>query len=349
MGKMRIESELTMKSSPNFWRDKRVIVTGGAGFLGNFVVSKLKLRGAKEIIIPKIEDYDLTEIESINRLFDDHGIKDYSPPGLEKSKPPRSNVVIIHLAALVGGIAANRERPADYFYANLMMGTQLMHEAWRRGIDKFVAIGTICAYPKFTPLPFKEENLWDGYPEETNAPYGLAKKMLLVQAQAYREQYGFNAVYLLPVNLYGPGDNFDLHTSHVIPALIRKCIEAQENDDDEIVVWGDGSPTREFLYVEDAAEGILLATEHYNDSEPVNLGSGQEISIKDLVQTISRLTGFSGELVWDTSKPNGQPRRVLDTTRAAEYFGFHAQTDFEDGLRKTIDWYRNHQDQIGTG
>jgi len=229
------------------------------------------------------------------------------------------------------------------------MGTQLMHEAWQRGVGKFVAIGTICAYPKFTPLPFKEENLWDGYPEETNAPYGLAKKMLLVQSQAYREQYDFNSVYLLPVNLYGPGDNFDLHTSHVIPALIRKCVEAKENNEEQINVWGDGSPTREFLFVEDAAEGILLAAEHYDRSEPVNLGSGKEISIKDLVQTISRLTGFSGELVWDTSKPNGQPRRVLDTTRAAEYFGFRAQTDFEDGLRQTIEWYRENREKVVSG
>lgn len=345
---MNTQREISNSSHPSFWGDKRVIVTGGAGFLGHFVVEKLKLRGSKEIIIPRIEQYDLTKIESISRLFDDLGIKKTRPANKEE-ETPQSDVIIIHLAALVGGIAANRERPADYFYANLMMGTQLMHEAWRRGVGKFVAIGTICAYPKFTPLPFKEENLWDGYPEETNAPYGLAKKMLLVQAQAYREQYDFNAVYLLPVNLYGPGDNFDLHTSHVIPALIRKCVEAQEKDVESIVVWGDGSPTREFLYVEDAAEGILLAAEHYDGSEPVNLGSGQEISIKDLVQTISRLTGFSGELVWDTSKPNGQPRRVLDTTRAARYFGFNAQTDFEDGLRKTIEWYREHRKNLVSG
>ena len=342
---MITQREISNSSHPSFWRDKRVIVTGGAGFLGHFVVEKLKLRGSKEIIIPRIEQYDLTEIESISRLFDDLGIKKTRPANKEE-ETPQSDVIIIHLAALVGGIAANRERPADYFYANLMMGTQLMHEAWRRGVGKFVAIGTICAYPKFTPLPFKEENLWDGYPEETNAPYGLAKKMLLVQAQAYREQYDFNAVYLLPVNLYGPGDNFDLHTSHVIPALIRKCVEAQEKNVESIVVWGDGSPTREFLYVEDAAEGILLAAEHYDGCEPVNLGSGQEISIKDLIQTISRLTGFSGELVWDTSKPNGQPRRVLDTSRAEQYFGFRAQTDFEDGLRKTIDWFRQHIDRV---
>jgi GDP-L-fucose synthase len=345
---MNIQSELSDTSHPSFWGDKRVIVTGGAGFLGQFVVDKLNLRGAKEIIIPRIEQYDLTEIESISRLFEDIGITETRPAGRE-GETAQSNVIIIHLAALVGGIAANRERPADYFYANLMMGAQLMHEAWRRGVDKFVAIGTICAYPKFTPLPFKEENLWDGYPEETNAPYGLAKKMLLVQAQAYREQYDFNAVYLLPVNLYGPGDNFDLHTSHVIPALIRKCVEAQENNLDQIVVWGDGSPTREFLYVEDAAEGIVLAAEQYNGSDPVNLGSGKEISIKDLVQTIARLTGFSGELVWDTSKPNGQPRRVLDTTRAAQYFGFKSQTDFEDGLRKTIAWYREHRNKMVPG
>ncbi len=328
----------------SFWADQKVIVTGGAGFLGTYVVDKLRRRGAKEIIIPRIEKYDLTEIQLINQLFDDHGI-----PKLEKSiseKPATDNkVLIIHLAALVGGIEANRRRPAEYFYTNLMMGTQLMHEAWRRSVDKFVAIGTICAYPKFTPLPFKEENLWDGYPEETNAPYGLAKKMLLVQSQAYRQQYGFNALYLLPVNLYGPGDNFDLQTSHVIPALIRKCIEAQERGEDQIVVWGDGSPTREFLFVEDAAEGILLASENYNDSEPVNLGSGQEISIKDLVQTITRLTGFSGELVWDTSKPNGQPRRILDTSRAEEHFGFRAQTNFEEGLRKTIEWYRDYREE----
>ena len=328
----------------SFWSGKKVIVTGGAGFLGNYVVEKLRQRGAEEIIIPRIEQYDLTEIESINRLFDDHGIPKQDDSISDKSAP-KGKVIIIHLAALVGGIEANRRRPADYFYANLMMGTQLMHEAWQRGVDKFVAIGTICAYPKITSLPFKEENLWEGYPEETNAPYGLAKKMLLVQAQAYRQQYGFNALFLLPVNLYGPGDNFDVQTSHVIPALIRKSIEAQERGEDQIVVWGDGSPTREFLYVEDAAEGILLAAEQYNDSQPVNLGSGHEISIKDLVTTITRLTGFEGKLVWDTSKPNGQPRRVLDTTKAEEYFGFQAKTDFEAGLQKTIDWYRENRGQ----
>jgi GDP-L-fucose synthase len=250
--------------------------------------------------------------------------------------------VLIHLAAHVGGIGANRKYPAEFFYDNLMMGAPLMHEAWRNGVEKFVAIGTVCAYPKYTPVPFKEEDLWNGYPEETNAPYGLAKKMLLVQSQAYRQQYGYNSIFLLPVNLYGPGDNFDPESSHVIPALIRKCLEAKERGDDHIVAWGDGSPTREFLYVEDAAEGILLAAERYNDSEPVNLGSAFEISIKDLLETIVRLTGFEGEIVWDTSKPNGQPRRKLDVTRAREWFGFESWTSFEDGLRETIEWYRQH-------
>jgi GDP-L-fucose synthase len=248
--------------------------------------------------------------------------------------------IIIHLAALAGGIGANRARPAEFFYRNLMMGVPLMHEAWEQGVQKFVAIGTICAYPKFSPIPFMEENLWDGYPEETNAPYGLAKKMLLVQAQAYREQYGFNAIYLLPVNLYGPRDNFNLETSHVIPALIRKMIEAQQRGENQVVLWGDGTPTREFFYAGDAALGIALAAERYNGGEPVNLGSGMEISIKDLADLIARLTGYQGEIVWDTSKPNGQPRRALDVTRAKEYFGFQASTPFEEGLRRTIDWYR---------
>jgi GDP-L-fucose synthase len=310
----------------NFWADKRVVVTGGAGFLGSFVTEKLRQRGAKEIFIPKIEDFDFVQLKDIHRMLDE-------------ARPD----LIIHLAALAGGIGANRARPAEFYYVNMMMGVQLMHEAWRYGVQKFLALGTICAYPKFTPVPFKEENLWDGYPEETNAPYGLAKKMLLVQAQAYREQYGFNAIYLLPVNLYGPRDNFDLETSHVIPALIRKCLEAQDRGEDRVVLWGDGSPTREFLYVEDAAEGILLAAERYNGSEPVNLGSGMEIRIKDLAETISRLTGFGGKLVWDTTKPNGQPRRVLDTSRAEQFFGFRAQTPFEEGLRRTIEWYREHR------
>lgn len=318
------KNEVPRMSNPqiDFWRDRRVCVTGGAGFLGSFVTDKLRQRGAAEIFVPHQEQYDLVKPGDIQRMYDD-------------AKPD----IVIHLAALAGGIGANRARPADFFYINLMMGVQLMHEAWVRGVEKFVAIGTICAYPKFTPLPFREENLWEGYPEETNAPYGLAKKMLLVQAQAYREQHGFNAIYLLPVNLYGPRDNFNLETSHVIPALIRKCIEAKERDQHQVVLWGDGSPTREFLYVEDAAEGILLATERYNGSEPVNLGSGMEISIKELAHLIAHLTGFEGEFVWDTSKPNGQPRRALDVSRAKEYFGFNAQMPFEEGLKRTIAWF----------
>jgi GDP-L-fucose synthase len=327
-------STFDLQPESSFWSDKTVVVTGGAGFLGSFVVEKLQARGAKEIIVPRVEEYDLASLDAIQRLFAD------IQSDLQPSTFNFSTVTVIHLAALAGGIGANRARPADFFYQNLMMGVQLMHEAWRRGVGKFVSIGTICAYPKFTPLPFKEENLWDGYPEETNAPYGLAKKMLLVQAQAYRDQYGFNAIYLLPVNLYGPRDNFDLETSHVIPALIRKCLEAQARGAARVEVWGDGSPTREFLYVEDAAEGILLAAERYNGREPVNLGSGNEISIKDLVELIARLTGFRGELAWDTSKPNGQPRRALDTSRAWDYFGFRARVPFEEGLRRTIEWYR---------
>jgi GDP-L-fucose synthase len=325
-------------SSQAFWSDKRVIVTGGSGFLGSFVVEKLRQRGALEIMVPHYEDYDLRNIEAIQRLFDD-----LEASHTVKPSTPKIETLLIHLAALAGGIGANRARPAEFFHDNLMMGVPLMHEAWKRGLYKFVAIGTICAYPKFTPLPFKEENLWDGYPEETNAPYGLAKKMLLVQAQAYRDQYGFNAIYLLPVNLYGPRDNFNLKTSHVIPALIRKYIEAQERGDAEVVVWGDGSPTREFLYVEDAAEGILLAAERYNGREPVNLGSGNEISIRDLAEMIARLTGFQGKLIWDTTKPNGQPRRALDISRAEKYFGFKAQMSFEEGLRRTIAWYRENK------
>lgn len=314
-----------------------MIVTGGAGFLGSFVVEKLQARGAAQIFVPRVEQYDLVQLEDIRRMLDDAGVTDGGSAGNSDLE-----TIIIHLAALAGGIGANRERPADFFYINLMMGVQLMHEAWLRGVDKFVAIGTICAYPKFTPMPFREENLWDGYPEETNAPYGLAKKMLLVQAQAYRQQHGFNAIYLLPVNLYGPRDNFDLQTSHVIPALIHKFIDAQELGESKVVLWGDGTPTREFLYVEDAAEGILLAAERYSGSEPVNLGSGMEISIRELAELIARLTGYEGEFVWDTSKPNGQPRRALDTSRAAQYFGFRAQMRFEEGLKRTIEWYRNN-------
>jgi len=312
----------------DFWQDRRICVTGGAGFLGSFLVEKLRQRGAKDIFVPLVQHYDLVQPEGIRRMLDD-------------ARPD----VILHLAAHVGGIGANRAHPAEFFYDNLMMGVQLMHQAYLRGVEKFVALGTVCAYPKFTPVPFHEDDLWNGYPEETNAPYGLAKKMLLVQSQAYREQYGFNSIFLLPVNLYGPRDNFDLHSSHVIPALIRKCMEAQEAGESEVVVWGDGSPTREFLYVEDAAEGILLAAERYNDSLPVNLGSGNEIAIKDLAEMIARLTGFSGKLVWDSSKPNGQPRRALDTTRAEQLFGFRAQTNFEEGLRRTIDWYRQRRAQ----
>ena len=305
---------------------KRICVTGGAGFLGTHLIKKLKEHGAKDIFVPEYPEYDLVREADILRMID-------------TAKPE----IIIHLAAKVGGIGANREKPGEFFYDNLMMGVQLIHHAWRQGVEKFVAIGTICAYPKFTPIPFKEEDLWNGYPEETNAPYGLAKKMLLVQSQAYREQYGYNSIFLLPVNLYGPGDNFNPASSHVIPALIRKCLEAKEQGSSEIVAWGDGSPTREFIYVEDAAEGITLATEKYNSSEPVNIGASFEISIKDLTETVARLTGFEGSIRWDTSKPNGQPRRKLDTTRAREAFGFEAKTDFEEGLRRTIDWYANER------
>ena len=313
--------------TPVDWHNQRVIVTGGAGFLGSFVTEKLRERGAAEIIIPRRRDYDLRTPEAIQQLLADSR-RDAKPVDL-----------VIHLAANVGGIGANRARPAEFFYDNLMMGTQLLHECWRTGVRKFVAIGTICAYPKFAPIPFRDETLWDGYPEETNAPYGLAKKMLLVQSQAYRAQYGYNSIVLLPVNLYGPRDNFDPITSHVIPALIRKCIEAKHTGADHIVVWGDGTPTREFLYAEDAAEGILLAAEQYNGSEPVNLGSSHEISIRELVQTIARLTGVTGAIRWDTRKPNGQPRRKLDVDRAYSAFGFSARTPFAEGLQQTIAWY----------
>jgi len=312
-----------------FWADKRVLVTGGSGFLGSFVVEKLKQRNAAEVFVPRSSHYDLRQPEGISRMLQDFKAD-----------------MIIHLAALAGGIGANRARPAEFFYNNLMMGVPLFHQAWENGIEKFVAVGSICSYPKFTPLPFKEENLWDGYPEETNAPYGLAKKMLLVQSQSYRQQYGYNSIYLMPVNLYGPRDNFNLETSHVIPALIRKAIEAGERGDQEILAWGDGSPTREFLYVEDAAEGIVTAAENYNGSEPVNLGSGQEISIKDLVEMVVRLTDFNGQIVWQTDKPNGQPRRALDVSRAQEYFGWSAQVPFEEGMRRTIEWFKENRDLI---
>jgi GDP-L-fucose synthase len=319
----------------NYWQDKKVIVTGGAGFLGSYVIEKLKKRGATDIFIPRIEDYNLVDGNEIRRMYD---------TVLADVKP--ANVVIIHLAANVGGIGANREHPAEFFYDNLMMGVELMHQAWKHGVGKFVAIGTVCAYPKFTPVPFKEEDLWIGYPEETNAPYGLAKKMMLVQAQAYRQQYGFNAIFLLPVNLYGPRDNFNPASSHVIPALIRKAVEAKERGDQELPVWGDGSPTREFLYVEDAAEGIVTAAEKYNDSEPVNLGSGNEISIKDLAEMIVHMTGFQGRLTWLTDKPNGQPRRGLDVSRAKKYFGWSAGTPFEQGMLQTIEWFKQNRAKI---
>jgi len=297
-------------------------VTGGTGFLGTHVVRKLQEQQCAAVFAPPHSEYDLRDQEQVIRVY-------------RETKP----TLVIHLAAVVGGIGANRERPAEFFYDNLMMGAHLFHEAWRAGIPKFVAIGTICAYPKFTPVPFKEEHLWDGYPEETNAPYGLAKKMLLVQSQAYRDQYDYNSIFLLPVNLYGPGDNFDMRSSHVIPALILKCMNALESGAQEIVVWGDGSATREFLYVEDAADAILLASERYNSSDPVNLGSGEEISIKDLVHKIADVVGFDGRITWDRSKPNGQPRRKLDTSRAAERFGFKATTSFDEGLRRTVASY----------
>ena len=302
---------------------KRVVVTGGAGFLGSYVVAKLRARDCESIFVPRQADYDLVRIEDVRRLYDD------AQPDL-----------VIHLAAIVGGIGANRKNPGRYFYDNLMMGVQLMEEARLRGVKKFVATGTICAYPKFTPVPFKEDDLWNGYPEETNAPYGLAKRMMLVQSQSYREQYGFNSIFLLPVNLYGPRDNFDLESSHVIPALIRKCVEAVRSGADEIVCWGTGSATREFLHADDCAEGILLATEKYDKSDPVNLGAGFEISIKDLMEKICDLTGFRGRIVWDASKPDGQPRRCLDTTRAEREFGFRARIGFDEGLRQTIEWYK---------
>jgi GDP-L-fucose synthase len=307
----------------NYFADRRVVVTGGAGFLGHYVVEGLRQRGCRQILVPQIEQYDLVDPTGVTRMYED-------------LRPD----VVIHLAAVVGGIGANRERPGEFFYKNLMMGVQLIEQARLRGIEKFVAIGTVCAYPKFTPVPFQEEHLWDGYPEETNAPYGLAKKMLLVQSQAYRQQYGFNSIFLLPVNLYGPGDNFDLQTSHVIPALIKKCIDAVQAGDDHITCWGTGAVSREFLYVADAAEGILLATELYDRAEPVNLGAGREIRIKDLAEKIAKLTGFTGEIRWDPSQPDGQPRRCLDVSKAREYFGFAARTSFDEGLRETMDWYR---------
>ncbi|NJN15532.1 MAG: GDP-L-fucose synthase [Oscillochloris sp.] len=311
--------------SHEYWHDKRVVVTGGAGFLGSYVVDKLRERGAHDIFVPRSVEYDLREIDAIRQVLSDANAD-----------------VIIHIAARVGGIGANRDHPAEFFYENLMMGVQLIHESWKAGVDKFVTIGTVCAYPKHTPVPFKEDDIWNGYPEETNAPYGLAKKMLLVQGEAYRAQYGFNSIFLLPVNLYGPRDNFDLQTSHVVPALVRKCQDAKDRGAPSIEAWGDGSPTREFIYAEDAAEGILLATERYDGSLPINIGSGDEVKIKDLTEMIARLVGFEGEIIWDATKPNGQPRRMLDTTRARELFGFESDMPLEEGLRRTIQWYREH-------
>lgn len=322
MNKQTVNKDSYRGSTSSFWIGKRVMVTGGAGFLGSYVVKKLKEWGCKDIFVPRRKEYDLRNLAAIIKL-------------LEETHPH----IIIHLAAQVGGIGANREKPGEFFYNNLIMGTQLMEQARLFEVEKFVAIGTVCAYPKFTPVPFKEEKLWDGYPEETNAPYGLAKKMLLVQSQAYRQQYNFNSIFLLPVNLYGPGDNFDPDSSHVIPALVKKCLDAVEGGKDEITCWGDGSPTREFLYVEDAAEGILLASEVYNKIEPVNLGSGLEISIRDLVRLIAKYTGFGGSICWERTRPNGQPRRRLDISKAEKEFGFRAKTSLEEGLRKTISWY----------
>jgi GDP-L-fucose synthase len=307
----------------SFWTTKRVTITGGAGFLGRDVVRLVQEEGCREVFVPRSREYDLVDGGAVRRMLDD-------------SRPD----LVIHLAARVGGIGANRANPGSFFYDNLMMGAQLMEEARRRGIPKMVAVGTVCAYPKFTPVPFRETDLWAGYPEETNAPYGLAKKMLLVQGQAYRQQYGFNAIHLLPVNLYGPGDNFDPDSSHVIPALIRKCADAVDRGASEITCWGDGSATREFLFVEDCAEAIVLATERYDGDQPVNIGAGFEITIRDLAALVAERCGFNGRICWDASKPNGQPRRSLDTTRAASLFGFTARTPFRDGLTRTVDWYR---------
>jgi GDP-L-fucose synthase len=312
-----------------FWSDKRVVVTGGAGFLGSFLVEHLRAKDCRAIVVPRSKDYDLVEMDAVRRLYAD-------------AKPD----VVIHLAARVGGIGANQANPGRFFYDNLMMGTQLIEVGRQLGIKKFVAIGTICAYPKYAPIPFKEDDLWAGFPEETNAPYGLAKKMMLVQSQAYRQQYGFNSIVLFPVNLYGPRDNFDLETSHVIPALIRKCAEAQQNGKPEIVLWGDGTPTREFLYVEDAAEGILLAAEQYNDSRPLNLGTGEELSIKTLAGIIAAEVGFHGRILWDPTKPNGQPRRCLDISRIKQTIGFQPTHSLRDGLKKTIQWYRANLDAL---
>jgi GDP-L-fucose synthase len=321
----QLEKNENREASSVNWSDKRVVVTGGAGFLGAAVVKNLRARGCRDPMVPRSKEFDLRDRDAIVRLF-------------QEIHPQ----IVIHLAALVGGIGANRANPGKFFYDNAIMGIQMMEYARQYEVEKFVAVGTVCAYPKFTPVPFKEGDLWNGYPEETNAPYGLAKKMMLVQAQAYRAQYGFNAIYLLPVNLYGPGDNFDLESSHVIPALIRKCFEAKENESREIVLWGDGTPTREFLYVDDAAEGLVLATERYGGEQPINLGSGKEISIRELAQMIAAEVGFRGEIVWDRTKPNGQPRRCLDVSEARRLFGFEAGCDLRDGIRNTVAWFSSH-------
>jgi len=309
------------------FKNKRITITGGKGFLGSHLIKNLENRGCRNIVITDLPEYNLINLTDVRQMY-------------ERTQPD----IVIHLAAKVGGIGFNQEKPAELFYDNLIMGTQLIHEAYRQKIEKFVALGTICAYPKFTPVPFQEENLWNGYPEETNAPYGLAKKMMLVQSQAYRQQYGFNSIFLLPVNLYGPGDNFDPRSSHVIPALIKKCIDAIDNSSDTIEVWGTGRATREFFYVEDAAEAISLATELYNKSDPVNIGAGFEISIRELAELIAQITGFKGKIIWDKTKPDGQPRRMLDCSRAAAEFGFKAKTGLADGLAKTIEWYKNNRD-----
>ncbi len=326
-----MQSETTLDHR-SYWQGKRVVVTGGAGFLGTYVTRRLWERGAEMVFVPRSKDYDLRDRDAVIQMYLD-------------ARPH----VVIHLAGTVGGIGANRANPGKFFYDNLMMGTQVLHYACLYSVEKVVAIGTVCAYPKFTPVPFREEDLWNGYPEETNAPYGLVKRILLVQAQAYRQQYGLNTIYLLPVNLYGPHDNFDPATSHVIPALIRKCVEAKEQGSDHIVVWGTGRATREFLYVDDAAEGIVLAAERLNTSEPVNLGSGMEISIHDLATLIARLVRFEGKIIWDPDKPDGQPRRCLDISRARQLFGFQATTPFEEGLRRTIDWYLQTRESLGPG
>jgi GDP-L-fucose synthase len=313
----------------SFWQEKRVVVTGGAGFLGSFVVDRLRVKGCQQVIVPRSRDYDLVQMDAVKQLYND-------------AKPD----VVIHLAARVGGIGANQVNPGRFFYDNLMMGTQLIEVGRQQRLTKFVAIGTICAYPKLAPIPFKEDDIWNGYPEETNAPYGLAKKMMLVQSQAYRQQYGFNSIVLFPVNLYGPCDNFDLETSHVIPALIRKCVAAKEAGRDAITLWGDGSPTREFLYVEDAAEGILLAAERYDGDLPINLGTGEEVAIRDLAGMIATEVGFTGRIDWDTTKPNGQPRRCLDVSRAKQLFGFEARHRLRDGLKKTVQWFHANRHAI---